>query len=335
MVNSILLLLVAIGIIHGQHDTMDDIIKEGGNVVNESTRSNDLVRASDDVYEYGYVDEYDYNLTGGIKCKCGQETDKSLGEDYISGGTKAEINQYPWMVQLITRYEGTHWAFMKAQSECGGALISDRHILTAKHCVDEDNVDIHGVPYRKTHIDAYLGISKSEDIGETGEKIMVADVLYPVNVSKEDHDMAMVVLEKPVKFRQAIQTVCLPGKHYKPNGMNGTAMGWGNVNQKETYDGNLKHVVVPIKEHFEYFITTGVREINGVAQDPCNGDSGGPLVVKDKDTRKWVLVGTVFANGYNCKHNEYYDDQLWNRVTAHLDWIYKVLIEDNGNYCPN
>merc|ERR1711994_151422 len=52
------------------------------------------------------------------ECNCGKENVANR----ISGGSYASANQYPWMVRL--------------QMGCGGSLISDRHVLTAYHCVD-------------------------------------------------------------------------------------------------------------------------------------------------------------------------------------------------------
>ena len=50
--------------------------------------------------------------------ECGKENTET---SEISGGSIASPNQYPWMVKL--------------QVGCGGSLISDRHVLTAYHCV--------------------------------------------------------------------------------------------------------------------------------------------------------------------------------------------------------
>ena len=41
----------------------------------------------------------------------------------IFGGEEAVPHEFPWVVYL--------------NMGCGGALISDKHVLTAAHCVDE------------------------------------------------------------------------------------------------------------------------------------------------------------------------------------------------------
>lgn len=55
---------------------------------------------------------------------CGLST-KSYSK--ITGGKPADPSEWPWMTALIRR--GYPHVF------CGGVLITDRHILTAAHCV--------------------------------------------------------------------------------------------------------------------------------------------------------------------------------------------------------
>lgn len=44
----------------------------------------------------------------------------------IVGGHETQVNEYPWMVMLVT--PSTDFNF------CGGSLITSRHVLTAAHC---------------------------------------------------------------------------------------------------------------------------------------------------------------------------------------------------------
>ena len=49
----------------------------------------------------------------------------------IIGGLEASPHQMPWMVKLGSAHNNTC-------GKCGGTLISNRHVITAGHCVDEE-----------------------------------------------------------------------------------------------------------------------------------------------------------------------------------------------------
>ena len=113
-------------------------------------------------------------------------------------------------------------------------------------------------------------------------------------------------------------------------------MGWG----METHNGKygvwgefLKHVDLEVaKKQDNFMLFTKVKKVNGIYQDPCSGDSGGPLL--HKENGRWVIIGTVRGGGYSCNTGKvathvYGGMGLWNKVTAHLDWIKKQIQKYN------
>ena len=58
----------------------------------------------------------------------------------------------------------------------------------------------------------------------------------------------------------------------------------------------------------------------------------------NKTTSKYVLIGTVFGNGYNCGNGgltwfEGTTDGIWNKVSAHMDWIKKTMEKMGEKVC--
>ena len=52
-------------------------------------------------------------------------------------------------------------------------------------------------------------------------------------------------------------------------------------------------------------------------------------MIRNSRTDRFVLIGTVFGQGFNCKTDfvgtfEGQKDGIWNKVSAHMEWI-----EDN------
>lgn len=64
------------------------------------------------------------NTVDPLERGCGLAT-KQAGK--IAGGQPAKPGEWPWMAALVSN--------MANKPFCGGVLITDRHILTAAHCV--------------------------------------------------------------------------------------------------------------------------------------------------------------------------------------------------------
>ena len=71
-------------------------------------------------------------------CICGLAKRRNFGktsetENRIVGGKEAEVNEYPWMVKIISPPIPPY----NNPFTCGGSLISDSWILTAAHCIGD------------------------------------------------------------------------------------------------------------------------------------------------------------------------------------------------------
>jgi len=245
-------------------------------------------------------------------CVCGVENkpkDSERAEDRIIGGSFTAPNQYPWMVRLEVK-------------DCGGSLISDRHILTAYHCVNKGPGD-------------YVKVAVHNQLDpEDYDLAAVEDVETPSTKTTGEHDIAIIILAKPLTFSHKIRPVCLPSS--KDNvyvGEKVTHMGWGMTGYNTKQSPKLKHVDLKVAQttskKLENFLETEAKVVDGVPQDACQGDSGGPLIHQDETTGRWTIIGTVNGRGYSCKDDEGHDDNgRWAKVTAHLSWIKEILAID-------
>ena len=58
----------------------------------------------------------------------------------------------------------------------------------------------------------------------------------------------------------------------------------------------------------------------------------------NETTSRYVLIGTVFGQGYDCRKNyvnkfEGTTDGIWNKVSAHMEWIQRAMEELGEKVC--
>jgi len=272
----------------------------------------------------------DRKLSG--KCKCGVPG-KSINR--IIGGAEVNPHQYPWLVRI----EG-------GGGRCTGTLISDRHVLTAFHCVSENDeskpFDHKREKEQKAHIGAHRVTDDDTDAVVTQVLTTPTDGFPPfpnfdMN-NPESHDIVVYTLAKPVQFSSKVQPACLPkAGHGSYEGSKAIAAGWGHHRKGlEPTSDVLRHVELTVAGNnnvlAKAFGTLVEKNSEGLYKDPCCGDSGGPLMWKNAKGQM-EIIGVVNGGGYNCggdKISETYGtkNQIWNNVTSHLDWLEKKLAED-------
>ncbi|ODN06133.1 Coagulation factor X [Orchesella cincta] len=250
------------------------------------------------------------------ECTCGI----SYREERIVGGRIAEINSYPWLTALM--YKGKFY--------CGGTLISDRYVLTAAHCV-------HGVP--KDQITIVFGEHDRNFTEESDtEYRKIGTIIRHVGFNRANfhNDIALLRLERPMKFRRSIAPACLPidleDEDFADE--HGLVAGWGRTQEKGRPSHILREVEVPIMSNEECKTQTRYtpREITDTMmcaghpegkQDACQGDSGGPLNWEDlredssKEGTKYVIG--IVSWGQGCARASF--PGVYTRITKYLEWI--------------
>ncbi|KAL0818943.1 hypothetical protein ABMA28_008242 [Loxostege sticticalis] len=228
----------------------------------------------------------------------------------VTGARPANPRDWPWMASI------TPFGF---EQYCGGALITDRHVLTAAHCTrrwkaDELHVRLGEYDFRRTND------SRSYNF-RVVEIRQHADFELP----SYHHDIAILKLHRPAVFNTYVWPICLPPVGMDITDQNAIVIGWGTQWYGGPHSNVLMEVSVPVWSQqkcvesfvdsiFEESICAGGREDG---KDSCQGDSGGPLMYQ-MDSRRWVIVGVV-SWGKGCGEPNH--PGIYTRVEKYLGWI--------------
>lgn len=232
----------------------------------------------------------------------------------IVGGTVAAANAWPWQVQISNG--GKHW--------CGGALLSERWVVTAAHCVQGQSVDT---------MEVRAGSLLREVGGQT--RAVQRGIFHPDFgiAATYDHDIALLELAAPVNLAASTQAIA-PLRSFEevvlaPTGTLATVTGWGTTGQG-IYASNLLQASMPLWSAPECRLHTGFMateitdnmlcagELAG-GKDACQGDSGGPLVVPNG--RGGYVLGGIVSWGEGCALPGY--PGVYTRVAFYQSWLEK------------
>lgn len=246
-----------------------------------------------------------------IFCVCAVTVNCSSTTSKIINGELATNGQFPHMVQLSIRKRD-------ATTYCGGSLLDSQWVLTAAHCV----VDMLSAK-------AYLG---SVFWRTMPVKMKVADTsIHPLYKNVNAHDIALVKLEKPVKFSTDIKPISLPARSQASTDtfINLTLLVPGFGETKNGSQSNLFLRFVRMQSitneecsnewgwHFKKtFICT--HGLNGFNFTTCSGDSGNGLIAQDEIFS--VVFGIVSYGAPGCVGKP----KVFTRVTSYLDYIHSV-----------
>ncbi|XP_017076142.1 transmembrane protease serine 9-like [Drosophila eugracilis] len=256
---------------------------------------------------------------------------KDIAMSQVVGGKEALRTDFPWMVLL---------EFLKGKylgTQCAGSVITSQYVVTAAHCLDEDDEDspgklqsvILGVHNRSSLIDCQ---------GEACEPgVMKVDVeetlMHPGYVNRKTnysvHDIALIRLAKKVPYTPYIHPVCLPSLKKVQGWISGHlffAAGWGRTGSSYMSETKRKVGLNFVEKDrcsrkwlekervrlIESQICAGGKEGN----DTCHGDSGGPLMTFQEGV--WFLEGIV-SFGHKCAQNGW--SSIYTDVSKYEDWI--------------
>jgi hypothetical protein len=255
----------------------------------------------------------------------------------IIGGNEAKAHSWPWQIWM----------------NCGASLIRVKPnveesdiILTAAHCITE-----RGSTVLEPHdsVTASAG-SHRRDVFEAGEQTRRSILLrthsdYDAPYIK--NDIALVKLEKPIKFTDTIRPICLPTQgEALPVGKTCFVAGWGRISSSDAYQ--MSQPLKDLKVQVHAPETCKRKIVNGewvgwsdysyledqmvcagsldATSNVCNGDSGGMLACQTQPGGGWTLYGIAsFVANSQCLEKG--KPGIFTRVSKYVDWINKNAAE--------
>ncbi|CAN7984873.1 unnamed protein product [Ixodes hexagonus] len=242
-------------------------------------------------------------------------------EDRIVDGDDAVPGSWPWQASLHSV------PFFESRFFCGAALISDRLVLTAAHCVT-----YQAPQFSMVHLGSHARNSRDA----TEVLVPIEHVCMHPDAKK---DIAIVKLAQKVNFTDVIRPACLPEADSElPDRTSLYVTGWGRTIEDEPSS---------MAEVLQQTMTKSVANSRCAEQynrdnddeictsheygSTCNYDSGGPLVRKD-DNGAWILEGLVAAGPKLCRSWQH-RAMRYTKLSHFVRWIdaYSETARRNGD----
>ncbi|KAJ8711113.1 hypothetical protein PYW07_008355 [Mythimna separata] len=266
--------------------------------------------------------------------ECGTVSGGNNRLPLIYNGNAYDRGEMPWLV-AIYKTEQASLRFV-----CGGTLVSERHIISAAHCMQRRG-SLTSIKDIVVKVGVHHLNDWSDDITVT-RALEAATIHEAYNPLTLQNDILVLTLDKSVRFNQYIRPACLWAGNTDLSlivGRSGTVAGWGDQGVGGIgAQGEPHKVNIPIVSTndcraskslfheltFDNTLCAGDRKGSG----PCVGDSGGGMYLFDDG--KWRIRGVVSVslradNGdATCNLNEYV---VFTDTAKFLQWIRNIMAQ--------
>ncbi|SOD83756.1 Secreted trypsin-like serine protease [Streptomyces sp. Ag109_G2-15] len=270
-----------------------------------------------------------------------QSSSPSAVSPKIIGGTETTISSAPWMAQLwYVDDKSTTDTSDDTVFFCGGSVVSPTKILTAAHCVwDEEHNKAFDWKDHGWVVTGTDQLSPGTDLHGGQATAVQRQWKNPsYNPATIDNDIAVLTLDVPVKATP-IRMVTSGDTGSYAAATPAKVYGWGRTSStSDNISDTLKTATLPIQSDSVcsgYYGTQFVKGHMVCAGSPasggdtgttttCNGDSGGPLVVNGR------IAGVVSWGRPDCVKKGSYP--VFSKVSTYVGAAYPQI--DDTNLSP-
>ncbi|RWS07376.1 trypsin-7-like protein, partial [Dinothrombium tinctorium] len=209
----------------------------------------------------------------------------------IVGGKPTTKGSHPWFAGLLKISEDQRIPF------CGGALINDRYVLTAAHCIYNKNVE--NIAVTLNYYD-FLDFDEKEMVHPVDKIIVHKD--YDNHPKQPNADIGLLRLKTPVRISNSKLPICLPDASETKFDSDLTVVGWGRLSRFGDHPDELHEITIQqdddncILVHGEDFVKDHIcaRDKNAhSSQRQTNSCVCGKLF----ESRARIVGGEATANG--------------------------------------
>jgi len=258
-------------------------------------------------------------------------------------GEDANLGEHPWHVGLVREESKTGvlgWfrhlgGLIRTSTYCGATLVSVRWLVTAAHCIREQDrpVDLRVVMGTSKRAKYFYYFFQTDSIDEIH--------IHPdYNTDSHNYDIALLRLKKvPDVSPGELWPACLPKQSVTSYaGQSATVVGWGRTDGDSSrssarYLQDLEVNIISQEEcQNQWGYGKGRVEVGGPKMcfrstgASCHGDSGGGMFIRKQD--KEELVGVCSYGLADCQN---WAPEVYTKVSYVLDWIKKTI----GDRDPN